>query len=82
VRPRRIQGDNIKMDHKYSVGVWTGFIWFRLVSSRGGGSCEHDNEPSSSIIGVQFFDKLGHYQLFKEDSAPEITKESQGTFPS
>jgi len=34
------------------------------------GSCEHDNEPSGSLKGGEFFDHLSNCQLFRKDSAP------------
>jgi hypothetical protein len=33
-------------------------------------SCEHGNEPSSSIKGGEFIDSLSACQLLKNDSAP------------
>jgi len=33
-------------------------------------SCEHSNEPSSSVKGREFFDWLSNYLLLKKDSAP------------
>jgi hypothetical protein len=34
------------------------------------GCCEHGDEPSSSIIGVEFLDLLNDCLLPKKDSAP------------
>jgi hypothetical protein len=34
------------------------------------GSCEHGNEPSGSITGGGFLDRLNDYQLLKTNSAP------------
>jgi hypothetical protein len=34
------------------------------------GFCEHGNEPSGSIKGVEFLDYLSDYQLLKKGSAP------------
>jgi hypothetical protein len=34
------------------------------------GCCEHGNEPSGSIKGREFLDKLSDCQLLKKDSAP------------
>jgi hypothetical protein len=34
------------------------------------GSCEHGNESSGSIKGVEFLDYLSDYQLPNKDSAP------------
>jgi len=31
-------------------------------------SCEHGNEPSSSVKGGEFLDQLSDYQLLKKDS--------------
>jgi hypothetical protein len=33
------------------------------------GSCEHGNEPSSTVKGGEFLDKLGDCQLLKKDVA-------------
>jgi hypothetical protein len=33
-------------------------------------SCEHGNDPPSSIKGREFLDYLGDYKLFTKDSAP------------
>jgi hypothetical protein len=33
-------------------------------------SCEEGNEPSSTIKGGEFLDKLCHYQLLSKDSGP------------
>jgi hypothetical protein len=43
--------DNIKVDLKKNR-VWTGFKQLRVGSS--GASCEHSNEPLTSIKGVNF----------------------------
>jgi hypothetical protein len=34
-RPRRIWVDNIKIDLRYDVMVWTGLIWLRIETSGG-----------------------------------------------
>jgi hypothetical protein len=34
------------------------------------GSCEHGNEPSGSIKGGEFLDKMSDYKLINRDSAP------------
>jgi hypothetical protein len=33
------------------------------------GSCEHDNEPSGSIKGVEILDQMSDHQLLKKESA-------------
>jgi len=40
------------------------------------GSCEHDNEPSSSINGSEFLDQLNKCQLLKDFSpwSQSVTK--------
>jgi hypothetical protein len=32
--------------------------------------CEHGNEPSCSITGGEFLERLSYYQFFKQDSPP------------
>jgi hypothetical protein len=34
------------------------------------GSCDHYNEPSGSIKGEEFLDRLSDCQIFKRGSAP------------
>jgi hypothetical protein len=34
-RPRRSWEDNIKMDVRYELVVWTGLIWLRIETSGG-----------------------------------------------
>jgi hypothetical protein len=34
------------------------------------GCCEHGNEPSGSVKGKEFLDKLSYYELLNKDSAP------------
>jgi hypothetical protein len=57
-RPRRRWENNIKTDLREigfgDVGMWIGFILFRV--GRGRGSCEHGNEPSGSIKCGEFLD--------------------------
>jgi hypothetical protein len=48
-RPRRRWEENIRMDLR-EIGwkaLWAEIIW--LTIGTGGGSCEHDNEPSACI---------------------------------
>jgi hypothetical protein len=52
---------------KYSVEMWTGFIWFRIPVAI---SCERGNETSGSIKGGEFIDYLSNYQFLKKDSTP------------
>jgi len=59
-RPRHRWEDNIKQIlKKWSVKMWTGFIWLRIRIS--GGLCEHGNEPLGSVKGGEFLDRLSHY---------------------
>jgi hypothetical protein len=53
-RPRLKWQDNIKVDLQEvgCVGVWTGWIWFRMGT--GGGLCECGNEPSGSMKCGEF----------------------------
>jgi hypothetical protein len=39
-------------------------IWTELVQGEVLCSCEHDNEPYSSIKDRKFLDKVSDYQLF------------------
>jgi len=48
--------------------LWTGFIWFRIISS--GGSFEHGTEPLSSLKGSEF-----HIQILRMKFAPWRKKE-------
>jgi hypothetical protein len=50
-----MNGNNIKMNHKYSL---SGVTWIRTGIS--GGSCEHDNGPSGSINIGEFVDQLSN----------------------
>ena len=34
-RPRRRLVDNIKMDRRWDVGMWTGFCWARIETGGG-----------------------------------------------
>jgi hypothetical protein len=34
-RPRRKREDNIKIDLKFSISMWTGFIWLRIGYGNG-----------------------------------------------
>jgi hypothetical protein len=47
-----------------------GVDWIHLAQEPVAGSCVYGNEPSGSIKGVEFFDMLNDYQLFKKDSGP------------
>jgi hypothetical protein len=60
---------NIKMDfkEKETVRMYTGFIW--LWTDQVVVSCEHSNEPTHSMKGLEFLDQLIYYQLLKK-SAP------------
>jgi hypothetical protein len=50
------------------VWVWTGFSWFKIRSVTG--SCEHFNEPLTSIKGRVFLlDQMNNYHLLKNVSA-------------
>jgi hypothetical protein len=40
------------------MGVWVGFIWFKVVSS---GSCEHGNELTGCIKDGELITQLGDY---------------------
>jgi hypothetical protein len=53
-RHRHRQEDNIKMDLR-EMG-YEGVDWIHLAQDRDQwwGSCEHDNEPSGSILSEQF----------------------------
>jgi hypothetical protein len=59
-RPRRsvgIYGDGkilLKILGKWCLELWIGFMWLRI--GKVADSCEHGNEPSGSIKGVQFLD--------------------------
>jgi hypothetical protein len=48
--------DNIIVDLKQSVKIWSGFVWFRI-----GSSCEHGNGPLDSIKDEKFLDYLNRY---------------------
>jgi hypothetical protein len=69
-RPSGRWVDNIKMDLR-EIG-WEGVDWMHLAYDKGTvASCfEHDNEPSGSIKGGGFLDKLSDCQLLKKDSVP------------
>jgi len=43
----------------------SGFIWLRIVIS---GSYKRGNEPSRSVKGVEFTDRLSDYHLLKDRS--------------
>jgi hypothetical protein len=45
--------------------------WIAVFQDRVSGvlSCEHDNEPSDSIKGREFLQKLSDYQLLNKDSS-------------
>jgi hypothetical protein len=47
------------------MGMWTGFIWLRIMSSRG----LYDNEPSGSISGGEFLTQQSDH-LLKKNSLP------------
>jgi len=49
------------------VGIWTEFIWLRLLR-QGISFCEDDDEQSGSIKGRNFLNKMSDYQLPKKDS--------------
>jgi hypothetical protein len=53
-RPRHRWEDNITMDLQ-EVGICTGSSW--LMIGKGGGTCEHGNEPSDSIKCREFLQK-------------------------
>jgi hypothetical protein len=46
---------------------WKIVSWIHLAKI---GSSEHGNEPSCSIKGKEFFDKLSDYKLINKDSYP------------
>jgi hypothetical protein len=49
--------------------LWTGLNWLRIGTPIVG-SCEHGNEPSSSVKGGEFLNKLSDCWLLKKDSTP------------
>jgi hypothetical protein len=51
--------ENIKMDLKQDVRVWTGFNWLSIRTR------EHNNEPSGSIKCRECLKQLSDYQLLK-----------------
>jgi hypothetical protein len=48
---------------------WEGVDWMRLCQHSMVGFCEHGNEPSASIKGGEFLDKLCDYTLVNKYSA-------------
>jgi hypothetical protein len=70
VRHRRRCEDNIKMNLR-EIGH-EGVNWIQLAQNRDQlrTICDHSNEPSGSIEGGEFLDKMNGCLLLKKDSAP------------
>jgi hypothetical protein len=49
--------------------VWTGSIWLR-IGTGGEGSCEQNDEPSSSLKCGEVPEWLHNWQLLRKGSAP------------
>jgi hypothetical protein len=64
-----------RRERRKQLKVW-GVHWIRMAMRQGpeAGSCEHENEHSSSIQDWEVLDQLREHRFLNQDSAPSSSK--------